>query len=119
MAGKREMISIRRIDNSAARQVTFSKRRRGLFKKAEELSILCDAEVGLAVFSAAGKLFQFANSRYAYAYIHATTRLRVSSYLLICPRSASFWMVLYINSWGSSRLGIDPGRSCWGYFLGF
>uniref|UniRef100_A0A453IY42 MADS-box domain-containing protein n=1 Tax=Aegilops tauschii subsp. strangulata TaxID=200361 RepID=A0A453IY42_AEGTS len=43
--------------------VTFSKRRRGLFKKAEELSILCDAEVGLAVFSATGKLFQFASSR--------------------------------------------------------
>jgi hypothetical protein len=43
--------------------VTFSKRRRGLFKKAEELSILCDAEVGLVVFSATGKLFHFASSR--------------------------------------------------------
>jgi len=62
MAGKRERIAIRRIDNLAARQVTFSKRRRGLFKKAEELSILCDAEVGL-VFSATGKLFHFASSR--------------------------------------------------------
>nr|ASZ80017.1 MADS47 [Dendrocalamus latiflorus] len=62
MAGKRERILIRRIDNLAARQVTFSKRRRGLFKKAEELSILCDAEVGLVVFSATGKLFQFASS---------------------------------------------------------
>nr|ASZ79987.1 MADS47 [Bambusa oldhamii] len=62
MAGKRERILIRRIDNLAARQVTFSKRRRGVFKKAEELSILCDAEVGLVVFSATGKLFQFASS---------------------------------------------------------
>ncbi|KAF0911247.1 hypothetical protein E2562_008008 [Oryza meyeriana var. granulata] len=42
--------------------VTFSKRRRGLFKKAEELSILCDAEVGLVVFSATGKLFHFAST---------------------------------------------------------
>jgi hypothetical protein len=66
MAGKRERISIRKIENLAARQVTFSKRRRGLFKKAEELSILCDAEVGLAVFSATGKLFNFASSRYVY-----------------------------------------------------
>lgn len=66
MAGKRERIAIRRIDNLAARQVTFSKRRRGLFKKAEELSILCDAEVGLVVFSATGKLFNFASSRYTY-----------------------------------------------------
>jgi hypothetical protein len=64
MAGKRERIAIRRIDNLAARQVTFSKRRRGLFKKAEELSILCDAEVGLVVFSATGKLFHFASTRY-------------------------------------------------------
>ncbi|XP_062210143.1 MADS-box transcription factor 47-like isoform X2 [Phragmites australis] len=62
MAGKRERIAIRRIDNLPARQVTFSKRRRGLFKKAEELSILCDAEVGLVVFSATGKLFNFASS---------------------------------------------------------
>ncbi|KAG2554235.1 MADS-box transcription factor 47-like isoform X1 [Panicum virgatum] len=62
MAGKRERIAIRRIDNLAARQVTFSKRHRGLFKKAEELSILCDAEVGLVVFSATGKLFHFASS---------------------------------------------------------
>ncbi|CAD6341227.1 unnamed protein product [Miscanthus lutarioriparius] len=62
MAGKRERIAIRRIDNLAARQVTFSKRRRGLFKKAEELSILCDAEVGLVVFSATGKLFHLASS---------------------------------------------------------
>ncbi|KAG8097131.1 hypothetical protein GUJ93_ZPchr0013g35158 [Zizania palustris] len=60
--GKRERIAIRRIDNLAARQVTFSKRRRGLFKKAEELSILCDAEVGLVVFSATGKLLQFAST---------------------------------------------------------
>lgn len=60
--GKRERIAIRRIDNLAARQVTFSKRRRGLFKKAEELSILCDAEVALVLFSHAGRLYQFSSS---------------------------------------------------------
>lgn len=58
----REKIQIRKIDNATARQVTFSKRRRGLFKKAEELSILCDAEVGLIIFSATGKLFEFSSS---------------------------------------------------------
>ncbi|GMQ01358.1 hypothetical protein CsSME_00048015 [Camellia sinensis var. sinensis] len=42
----RGKIVIRRIDNSTSRQVTFSKRRNGLLKKAKELSILCDAEVG-------------------------------------------------------------------------
>lgn len=58
----REKIQIRKIDNATARQVTFSKRRRGLFKKAEELAILCDAEVGLIIFSATGKLFEYASS---------------------------------------------------------
>ncbi|KAF5739783.1 K-box region and MADS-box transcription factor family protein [Tripterygium wilfordii] len=58
----RQKIKIKKIDNITARQVTFSKRRRGLFKKAEELSVLCDAEVALIVFSATGKLFDFASS---------------------------------------------------------
>lgn len=58
----REKIQIRKIDNTTARLVTFSKRRRGIFKKAEELSILCDAEVGLMIFSASGKLFQYSSS---------------------------------------------------------
>lgn len=64
MTMAREKLKLRRIDNTAARQVTFSKRRKGLFKKAEELSILCDAEVALIVFSSTGKLFQFSSSRY-------------------------------------------------------
>jgi len=42
--------------------VTFSKRRRGLFKKALELSTLCDAEIALIVFSSTGKLFDYASS---------------------------------------------------------
>ncbi|KAF2292955.1 hypothetical protein GH714_034261 [Hevea brasiliensis] len=54
----REKIQIKKIDNATARQVTFSKRRRGLFKKAEELSVLCDADVALIVFSSTGKLFE-------------------------------------------------------------
>jgi len=62
----RERRAIRRIENAAARQVTFSKRRRGLFKKAEELAVLCDADVALIVISATGKLSQFASSRHAY-----------------------------------------------------
>ncbi|KAH9617886.1 hypothetical protein KSS87_023513 [Heliosperma pusillum] len=59
----RQRIQIKRIDNVTARQVTFSKRRRGLIKKAQELSTLCDAEIGLIVFSSTGKLFDFSSSR--------------------------------------------------------
>ncbi|KAK4263101.1 hypothetical protein QN277_028570 [Acacia crassicarpa] len=58
----RDKIQIKKIDNTTARQVTFSKRRRGLFKKAEELSVLCDADVGLIVFSSAGKLSEFSST---------------------------------------------------------
>ncbi|KAJ1258605.1 hypothetical protein BS78_10G088900 [Paspalum vaginatum] len=58
----RERRAIQLIENTAARQVTFSKRRRGLFKKAQELSVLCDADVALVVFSSTGKLSQFASS---------------------------------------------------------
>jgi hypothetical protein len=56
--GKTQM---KRIENATSRQVTFSKRRNGLLKKAYELSVLCDAEVGLIVFSPRGKLYEFAN----------------------------------------------------------
>ncbi|XP_013593894.1 PREDICTED: MADS-box protein AGL24-like isoform X1 [Brassica oleracea var. oleracea] len=59
----REKRRIKKIDNITARQVTFSKRRRGIFKKAGELSVLCDADVALIIFSATGKLFEFSSSR--------------------------------------------------------
>ncbi|XP_019175061.1 PREDICTED: MADS-box transcription factor 23-like isoform X1 [Ipomoea nil] len=58
----RGKIVIRRIDNSTSRQVTFSKRRNGLLKKAKELGILCDAEVGVIIFSSTGKLYDYASS---------------------------------------------------------
>ncbi|KAK6916174.1 Transcription factor, MADS-box [Dillenia turbinata] len=54
---------IKKIDNITARQVTVFMRRRGLFKKAQELSTLCDADIALIVFSATGKLFEYSSSR--------------------------------------------------------
>eukprot|EP00250_Pteridium_aquilinum_P021151 c25043_g1_i1 orf=89-988(+) len=54
-------IQLRRIQNKASRQATFSKRRNGLLKKASELSVLCDAQLALIIFSSTGKLFQFAS----------------------------------------------------------
>ncbi|XP_021808114.1 MADS-box protein JOINTLESS-like isoform X5 [Prunus avium] len=58
----REKIKIKKIDYLPARQVTFSKRRRGLFKKAAELSVLCESEVAVVIFSATGKLFDYSSS---------------------------------------------------------
>ncbi|KVI10875.1 hypothetical protein Ccrd_010725 [Cynara cardunculus var. scolymus] len=58
----RGKIEIKRIDNISSRQVTFSKRKTGLLKKAKELAILCDAEVALLIFSSTGKLHEYASS---------------------------------------------------------
>lgn len=56
----RGRVQLKRIENKINRQVTFSKRRSGLLKKAHEISVLCDAEVSLIVFSTKGKLCEYA-----------------------------------------------------------
>ncbi|XP_042396656.1 MADS-box transcription factor 6-like [Zingiber officinale] len=55
----RGRVELRRIENKTNRQVTFSKRRGGLLKKAHELSVLCDAEIAVIIFSSRGNLFEF------------------------------------------------------------
>ncbi|XP_062152849.1 agamous-like MADS-box protein AGL12 [Alnus glutinosa] len=54
----RGKVQLKRIENPVHRQVTFCKRRAGLLKKAKELSVLCDAEVGVVIFSSHGKLYE-------------------------------------------------------------
>ncbi|KAF2921117.1 mADS-box transcription factor 15 isoform X1 [Oryza sativa Japonica Group] len=56
----RGKVQLKRIENKINRQVTFSKRRNGLLKKAHEISVLCDAEVAAIVFSPKGKLYEYA-----------------------------------------------------------
>ncbi|KAG5522717.1 hypothetical protein RHGRI_034758 [Rhododendron griersonianum] len=58
----RGRVVLKRIENKINRQVTFTKRRNGLLKKAYELSVLCDAEVALIIFSNHGKLYEFCSS---------------------------------------------------------
>ncbi|KAK4269677.1 hypothetical protein QN277_022804 [Acacia crassicarpa] len=58
----RRKIEMKRIENKTNRQLTFSKRRNGLLKKAFELSVLCDVEVALIIYSAKGKLSEFSSS---------------------------------------------------------
>nr|BAL04982.1 homeotic AGL6 protein [Nymphaea hybrid cultivar] len=58
----RGRVELKRIENKINRQVTFSKRRNGLLKKAYELSVLCDAEVALIIFSSRGKLYEFGSA---------------------------------------------------------
>ncbi|KAL3501520.1 hypothetical protein ACH5RR_035969 [Cinchona calisaya] len=58
----RGRVELKRIENKINRQVTFAKRRNGLLKKAYELSVLCEAEVALIIFSNRGKLYEFCSS---------------------------------------------------------
>ncbi|MQM06022.1 hypothetical protein Taro_038839 [Colocasia esculenta] len=63
----RGKVQLKRIENKINRQVTFSKRRSGLLKKAHEIAVLCDAEVALIVFSTKGKLYEYStDSRYVH-----------------------------------------------------
>ncbi|URE39537.1 STAS domain, partial [Musa troglodytarum] len=59
----RVKLQIKRIENNTNRQVTFSKRRNGLIKKAYELSILCDIDIALIMFSPSGRLSHFSGRR--------------------------------------------------------
>ena len=79
---------LRRIENATSRQVTFSKRRNGLLKKAFELSVLCDAEVALIIFSPRGKLYEFASSRYVYNIWILITFLFLLQIVALCDCAA-------------------------------
>jgi hypothetical protein len=58
----RKKINITRINDERTRQVTFTKRKFGLMKKAYELSVLCGCEIALMIFNSNDRLFQYASS---------------------------------------------------------
>ncbi|KAJ8762833.1 hypothetical protein K2173_022962 [Erythroxylum novogranatense] len=55
----RGKIEIKRIENLSNRQVTYSKRRNGIMKKAKEITVLCDAQVSLVIFASSGKMHEY------------------------------------------------------------
>ncbi|KAI5661218.1 hypothetical protein M9H77_20541 [Catharanthus roseus] len=55
----RQKIKIAKIQVKNHLQVTFSKCRSGLTKKASELCTICGVDIGIIVFSPAGKVFPF------------------------------------------------------------
>nr|CAD11983.2 putative MADS-box protein [Saururus chinensis] len=93
----RGRVQLKRIENKINRQVTFSKRRTGLLKKAHEISVLCDAEVALIVFSTKGKLYDYSTNagmarileRYE-RYCYAEREVAVTS-----PDSEGSWWLEY------------------------
>ncbi|GKV09153.1 hypothetical protein SLE2022_327690 [Rubroshorea leprosula] len=85
----RGKIEIKRIENTTNRQVTFCKRRNGLLKKAYELSVLCDAEVALVVFSSRGRLYEYSNNN---------IRSTIERYKKACSDSTGTSSVTEINA---------------------
>ncbi|KAF7106738.1 hypothetical protein CFC21_107453 [Triticum aestivum] len=83
----RGKIVIERIDNPTNRQVTFSKRRGGLMKKARELAILCDADLALIVFSSTGRLYDFASSSGMEAILERYQEAKEEHYGVLNPTS--------------------------------
>ncbi|XP_040375815.1 agamous-like MADS-box protein AGL61 [Oryza brachyantha] len=96
----KQRIEIRYIEDSGKRQVSFSKRRAGLFKKASELCLLCGASVAVLAFSGAGNVFAFggpsADAVVRHYYYYASSLRGVSGGAL--P--------------SSSATAATPGRGC-------
>lgn len=59
----RTRLEIKRIENNTNRQVTFSKRKKGLLKKAYEISVLCDIDLALLFSSPSGRLSHFSSRK--------------------------------------------------------
>ncbi|XP_027343275.1 agamous-like MADS-box protein AGL29 [Abrus precatorius] len=74
----RRKIEIAKIKDTNTRQVTFSKRRTGLFKKGNEISILCGVDIAIVVFSPGNKPYSFG---------HPGVDAVAAQYLQIEPRS--------------------------------
>ncbi|XP_030934137.1 agamous-like MADS-box protein AGL11 isoform X3 [Quercus lobata] len=85
----RRKIEIKRIEDNTKRQVSFCKRRNGLLKKACELSVLCDAEVALLIFSSRGRLYEYANN---------STKSTIERYKNACLDSAESSSIAETNT---------------------
>ncbi|XP_076885155.1 agamous-like MADS-box protein FUL-L [Bidens hawaiensis] len=83
----RGRVQLKRIENKISRQVTFSKRRTGFLKKAHEISVLCEADVALIVFSTKGKLFEYSTHSSMEAILERYERYSYAEKLLTGPEA--------------------------------
>ncbi|KAI3838752.1 hypothetical protein MKX03_004698, partial [Papaver bracteatum] len=59
MRGRSGKLEIKYIENPLNRQITYSKRKSGILKKAREITILCNAQVCLIMFAKSGKIAEY------------------------------------------------------------
>lgn len=121
----RGKVQLKRIENKINRQVTFSKRRTGLLKKAHEISVLCDAEVALIVFSHKGKLFEYSTDsryisnhshRYAYFSLHSHTHfILLAKFGFWCSIPSSLLFIVHVVK--RERKKKKPSCRVWFLFL--
>ncbi|XP_076896602.1 agamous-like MADS-box protein FUL-L [Bidens hawaiensis] len=83
----RGRVQLKRIENKISRQVTFSKRRTGFLKKAHEISVLCDADVALIVFSSKGKLFEYSTHSSMDSILERYERYSYAEKMLTAPET--------------------------------
>ncbi|CAN1273534.1 Agamous-like MADS-box protein AGL13 [Linum perenne] len=89
---------MRPIEDKSTRQVTFSKRKRGLLKKAQELSVLCGVEVAVVIFSGGGKLYEFSGGeRYIVSPLLLRTRNHFFSFLVVLFNSLLFNLSSFLS----------------------
>lgn len=62
-------IEMKKIQNNTKCQVTYSKRRTSLIRKAEEIAYSCNVDVAFLAFSPSGRISQFSSQRSFYIYI--------------------------------------------------
>ncbi|WMV54446.1 hypothetical protein MTR67_047831 [Solanum verrucosum] len=94
----RGKIEIKRIENNTNRQVTFCKRRNGLLKKAYELSVLCDAEIALIVFSTRGRLYEYSNNKAKHVIYVNSVKATIERYKKATAETSSAYTTQELNA---------------------
>jgi len=109
----RGKIEIKLIENPTNRQVTYSKRRNGIFKKAHELSVLCDAKVSLIMFSKNNKMHEYISPGLT-SVPYSLLSLSLSIHPIFAFSSFSFLISLLVSFESAQKRSLISIRRLWG-----